>query len=132
MWVETEENDVMWLSVSIDRWQFVNELQIKYKTLDSSLDIPLQMNFRDGKGDVLMSESFSLRLIDVSGRVSECSEESVEKNGDTADFMFAVDAWKYTEENTDASMQQWQYKSIEHTLDIDYGMTTSQDCFPQI
>jgi hypothetical protein len=99
--------------VMISRWQFVNDLQFKYSELSDSFDIQLQINLRDGSGEPLLTESFTLRLTDVSGEGSDCQEVSATNIGNVRDYMFAIESWKYDAEmdmsTTDSTMMNDTY-----------------------
>jgi hypothetical protein len=66
LWVEQRDNDVNWIMVQISRWNFVNELQWKFEKLDRKFIIPMQIVWRDGKGDTIFEEGFSIELNDVT------------------------------------------------------------------
>jgi hypothetical protein len=54
-WVEMRENNQNWLMVQMSRWQFVNELQFTYDTLESEVDIEMELNLRDASGEALLT-----------------------------------------------------------------------------
>ena len=129
LWVDQRDLDVNWIMIQINRWNFVNEIQWKFGTLKSKFIIPMKVTWRDGKGQSIIEEGFSLELNDISNSDKPCKDATAIKKGDTRDFLFNIDAWKYMDSTTNEERQQ---RHIENTLDIDFSQSSfMQECYPK-
>jgi hypothetical protein len=66
----------------------------------------MKVTWRDGKGQSILEEGFSLELNDISNSDKPCKDSIAIKKGDTRDFLFNIDAWKYMDSTMNEERQQ--------------------------
>lgn len=65
----------------------------------------MKVVWRDGADQEILSESFPIKVKDISGQESACKDFTVTKQAETRDFLFAMDAWKLYEDTTMPGME---------------------------
>jgi hypothetical protein len=137
MWVNTDENNVSWLSVQVDKWRWRQEIQPQYKTIDSYLEIPITLSWRDGNGDLIVEDRFEITIEDATNEAPMCADVSLSKKRDSRNYVFHVDVEKYLEADMitdDTMMKPYQHLSIESTLeleDLHIDSSIMQECYPK-